>query len=52
MKLKNYIALDIHHTHTVAEAQTSAGGITLHRDMPTEPVYLIDSVKSVVAPRA
>jgi len=51
MKLKNYIALDLHHTHTVVEAQTSAGGIALHRDVPTEPIYLIDSVKSLRGPK-
>ena len=51
MKLKHYIALDLHHTHTVVEAQTFSGGLILHRDIPTEPVYLTDSVKSVRGPK-
>jgi transposase len=51
MKLKHHIALDLHHTQTVVEAQTSSGAVTLHRDVPTEPVYLIDPIKSLRGPK-
>lgn len=51
MKLNHYIALDLHHTHTVMEAQTAKGGIVLHRDIPTESAYLIDSVKRLRGPK-
>jgi len=50
MKLKHYIALDLHHTHTVVEAQTAKGAVVLHRDIPTEPVHLRSAMKSVRGP--
>lgn len=51
MKLETYIALDLHHTHTMVEAQTAKGGVVLHRDIPTERAYLIDSVKPLRGPK-
>jgi len=45
MKIETYMAMDVHHTHTVIEAQTPGGRIIIHRDVPTEPCYLIEAVK-------
>jgi len=48
---RSYCALDRHHSHTVFEAQTAAAGVCLHRDMPTEPRYLIEAIKAVRGPK-
>jgi transposase len=48
---RSYCALDLHHSHTVFEAQTGSGCIYLHRDMPTEPRYLIEATKLVRGPK-
>ena len=50
MKLRSYCALDLHHKHTVIEAQNAQGGVSLHRDVPTEPAYLIGALKAVRGP--
>lgn len=51
MRLRSYIALDLHHSHTVIEAQTRGGEVELHRDVPTEPCFLRETVKSVRGPK-
>ncbi len=51
MILRTYCAMDLHHKHTVIEAQTSRGGVLLHRDGPTEPSYLIGTVQAVRGPK-
>jgi len=51
MSLKSYCAMDLHHTHTVFEAQTALGHVRLHRDVATEPARLIECVKSVPGPK-
>lgn len=51
MKLRSYIALDLHHSHTVIEAQTPCGGIQLQRDVATEPSHLREAVKAVRGPK-
>jgi transposase len=43
--------MDLHHKHTVIEAQSSKGAVLLHRDGPTEPSYLITAVKTVGGPK-
>jgi transposase len=43
--------MDLHHKHTVFEAQSAKGHILLHRDVPTEPVHLIGLVKAVRGPK-
>lgn len=49
--LRSYIALDLHHSHTVIEAQTPSGGVQLQRDVPTEPSHLREVVKAVRGPK-
>jgi len=51
LKLKSYCAMDLHYTHTVFDAQTPRGAIRLHRDIPTERIYIIEALKSVPGPR-
>ena len=51
MMLRTYCAMDLHHKHTVIEAQTRKGAVLLHRDGPTEPSYLITAVKAVPGPK-
>ncbi len=51
MKLRSYCAMDLHHKHTVFEAQTARGGVCLHQDLPTEPQYLVKAVKTVRGPK-
>jgi transposase len=51
MKLRSYIALDLHHSHTVIEAQTPSGGVQLQWDVPTEPSHLREAVKAVRGPK-
>jgi transposase len=51
MILRTYCAMDLHHKHTVIEAQSSQGGMLLHRDGPTEPSYLITALKAVSGPK-
>jgi transposase len=51
VKLKAYCAMDLHHKHTVIEAQSAAGAVLLHRDVPTEPGYLIAALKAVPGPK-
>ncbi len=51
MRLRTYCAMDLHHKHTVVEAQTRLGQVKLHRDMPTEPSHLIGAVKAVRGPK-
>jgi transposase len=51
MRLRTYCAMDLHHKHTVVEAQTRLGRVMLHRDMATEPRYLIETVKAVRGPK-
>ncbi len=51
MKLRSYCAMDLHHKHTVFEAQTARGGVSLHRDLPTERQCLVEAVKSVRGPK-
>ena len=51
MKIEIYMAMDVHHTHTVIEAQTAGGRVIFHRDVPTEPHYLIEALKSVRGPK-
>ncbi len=43
--------MDLHHKHTVMEAQTSKGGVLLHRDGPTERSFLITAVREVRGPK-
>lgn len=51
MILRTYCAMDLHHKHTVIEAQTAKGGVLLHRDGPTEASYLISALKTVRGPK-
>jgi len=51
LKLKSYCAMDLHHSHTVFEAQSGRGQVTLHRDMATEETFLIEAVKAVRGPK-
>lgn len=51
MELRSYCAMDLHHKHTVFEAQTPRGGVSLHRDLPTERQHLIETVKAVRGPK-
>jgi hypothetical protein len=51
MTLRTYCAMDLHHKHTVIEAQTIKGGVLLHRDGPTERSYLIRTVQAVRGPK-
>ena len=51
LKLKSYCALDLHHSHTMVEAQTSGGRVCLHRDVATEQTYLIEAIKSAPGPK-
>lgn len=51
MELRSYCAMDLHHKHTVFEAQTARGRVCLHRDMPTEPQYLVAAAKTVRGPK-
>lgn len=51
MVLKTYCAMDLHHSHTVIEAQSARGAVRLQRDVPTEREYLIEAVKGVPSPK-
>ena len=51
MVLKSYCAMDLHHSHTVFEAQSGQGQVTLHRDMATERTFLVEAVKAVRGPK-
>ncbi len=51
MVLKSYCAMDLHHSHTVFEAQSGKGQVTLHRDMATEPTFLVEAVRAVRGPK-
>jgi transposase len=51
MKLKSYMAMDLHHSHTVIEAQTANGRVQLQRDVPTEAGFLREAVKAVRGPK-
>lgn len=51
MDLKSYCAMDLHHSHTVIEAQTAGGKVRLHRDVATEAWQLIEAVKAVPGPK-
>ena len=51
MKYRSYCAMDLHHKHTVLEAQTEGGRVLSHRDVPTEPSHLIAFVKAVRGPK-
>ena len=51
LKLKNYCTKDLHHSHTVFEAQSGQGQVTSHRDMATEPTFMIEAVKAVRGPK-
>ena len=51
MLLKTYCAMDLHHSHTVIEAQSARGAVRLQRDVPTEPGPLIEAVKAVPGPK-
>ena len=51
MIFRTYCAMDLHHKHTVIEAQTSKGSMLLHRDGPTERSYLISALKAVRGPK-
>jgi transposase len=51
VELRSYCAIDLHHKHTVFEAQASRGGVSLHRDRPTERQHLIETVKAVRGPK-
>ena len=51
MKLRHYIAMDMHCSHTTLEAQTRAGNVVRRLDLATEAKVLIDTVKSIPGPR-
>lgn len=51
MRLHSYIAMDLHHSHTVIEAQTASGRVGLQRDGPTEAGFLRAAVKAVRGPK-
>jgi len=51
MKLRHYIAMDMHCSHTTLEAQTRSGHVVRRLDLATEAKVLIDTVKSVPGPR-
>lgn len=51
LKLRSYIALDLHHSHTVIEAQTARGAVLLQRDVATEPSFLREAVRAVRGPK-
>ena len=51
MKLRSYCAMDLHHKHTVLEAQTEQGRVMSHRDVPTEPSHLVAFVKGIRGPK-
>lgn len=51
MMLRNYIAMDMHHSHTTLEAQTRTGHVVRRLDLATEAKVLIDAVKSISGPR-
>ena len=43
--------MDLHHSHTVIEAQTPSGAVRVQRDIPTEPSFLREAVKGVPGPK-
>lgn len=51
MKIRHYIAMDLHVSHTTLEAQTSRGHVVAREDLPTESRRLIDAVKGIRGPR-
>ncbi|MFQ5590541.1 MAG: transposase [Phycisphaerae bacterium] len=51
MKLRHYIAMDVHCSHTTLEAQTRGGRVIRRLDLPTEPGPLINAVKEIPGPR-
>jgi transposase len=51
MKLRHYIAMDMHCSHTTLEAQTRGGRVVQRLDLATEAQVLIDTVKSIPGPR-
>lgn len=51
MRLNSYMAMDLHHSHTVIEAQTASGRVRLQRDVPTEAGFLREAVKAVRGPK-
>ena len=51
MKLRTYCAMDLHHSHTVFEAQGAGGAVICRKDVPTERQYLIDLAKLVPGPK-
>ena len=51
MSLRSFIAIDLHHSHSVIEAQTARGRLIWQRDVPTEPCYLREAVKAVRGPK-
>lgn len=51
MRLKHYIGLDMHTSHTTLEAQTRGGQVIRRLDLPTESHVLIKAVKEIAGPR-
>ena len=51
MKLRHYIAMDMHCSHSTLEAQTRSGHVVRRLDLATEAKVLIDAVKSIPGPR-
>jgi transposase len=51
VKLRTYCAMDLHHSHTVFEAQTAGGQVICHKDVLTERQPLIELAKSVPGPK-
>ena len=51
MKIRHYIAMDLHSSHTVLEAQTPRGRVVTRRDFDTGARTLIEAVKGFRGPR-
>ena len=51
MKLRHYIAMDLHSSHTTFEAQSRRGQVVARRDFETGTKTLIDAVKGIRGPR-
>ena len=51
MKLRTYCALDLHHSHTVFEAQTAKGAVICRKDVATGHRELVKLVRSVSGPK-
>jgi transposase len=51
MKVRTYCAVDLHHSHTVFEAQTANGAVILRRDVATGCQAFIELARLVPGPK-